>query len=134
MMWELEQRFRRFLKRGRITRPGHRGFSLVEILVVLMILAIGILPVVIVQHRARREISESDRYTQAITLAQSQMERIKGMGFGVAAPDSGAEGQINWVCNVTNIAAGLDRIEVTASWRGDRGQEDLTIADLVSLR
>ena len=78
MMRGLARRFRRFLARGRIGLPGREGFSLVEILMVLIILSIGILPVVIVQHRSRREISESDRYSQAITLAQAQMERIKG--------------------------------------------------------
>ena len=134
MMRGLDRRFRKFLARGRIGRPGRRGFSLVEILVVLLIFAIGILPVAIIQHRSRREISESDRYTQAVTLAQSQMERIKGMGFGVAAPDSGSEGEVDWVCRVVNVGIGLDRIEITASWRDDRGQESLTIADLLSMR
>jgi prepilin-type N-terminal cleavage/methylation domain-containing protein len=134
MMRGLAQHFRQFLARGRIGLPGREGFSLVEILMVMMVLSVGILPVVIIQHRSRQEINESDRYSQAITVAQAQMERIKGMGFGVAAPDSGAEGQINWVCNVTNIGVGLDRVEITARWSGDRGTEALTIADLVSMR
>lgn len=134
MMRGLNRRFRRFLARGRFGLPGRDGFSLVEILMVLMVLSVGILPVVIIQHRARREVSESDRYSQAVTVAQAQMERIKGMGFGTAAPDSGAEGQINWVCNVTNIGIGLDRVEITARWSSASGQEALTIADLVSMR
>ncbi|MBU8869724.1 MAG: prepilin-type N-terminal cleavage/methylation domain-containing protein [Gemmatimonadales bacterium] len=134
MMRGLDRCFRKFMTRGHIGLPGREGFSLVEILMVLLILSIGILPVVIIQHRSRQEISESDRYTQAITIAQSQMERIKGQGFGTAAPDSGAQGQVNWVCSVTNIGVGLDRIEITARWQGDRGQETLTIADLVSMR
>lgn len=134
MMRGLDRRFRKFLAKGRMGRLGREGFSLVEILMVLLVLSVGILPVVIIQHRSRQEINESDRYTQAITVAQSHMERIKGQGFGVAAPDSGAEGQINWVCNVTNIGIGLDRIEVTARWQSDRGPETLTLADLVSMR
>ena len=134
MMRGLDRRFRKFLTRGRIGRPGRQGFSLVEILMVLLVLSVGILPVVIIQHRSRREVSESDRYTQAVTLAQSQMERIKGMGFGVAAPDSGSEGEVDWVCRVVNVGIGLDRIEVTARWQGDRGQEVLTVADLLSIR
>ena len=134
MMRGLARRFRSFLARGHIGLPGREGFSLVEILMVMLILSVGILPVVIIQHRSRREISEADRYSQAITLAQSQMERIKGMGFGVAAPDSGTFGQIDWVCNVTNIGVGLDRIEIVTKWQGDQGEETITIADLVSMR
>ena len=55
-------------------------------------------------------------------------------GFGVAAPDSGSEGQINWVCTVTNVSNGLDRVEITASWNSAQGPESLTVADLVSTR
>ena len=134
MMCRVDRGFRKFLARGRVGWPGREGFSLVEILMVLMILSVGILPVVVIQHRSRREISESDRYTQAITIAQSQMERIKGMGFGVAAPDSGSAGEVDWTCRVVNVGIGLDRVEITARWQSDQGQESLTIADLLSMR
>jgi len=130
----LQRRVKRFLAGGRIGRPGRDGFSLVEILMVLLVMTIGILPVAVIQHRARREVSESDRYSQAVTVAQAQMERIKGRGFGVAAPDSGSEGQIDWVCTVTNVSVGLDRVEITASWNSAQGPESLTVADLVSTR
>lgn len=132
MMRRLHRRIRRFLGFGQM---GNRdGFSLVEILMVLLVLSVGLLPVVIIQHRSRKEVSEADRYTQAVTVAQAQMERIKGMGFGVAAPDSGQVGEVDWNCTVTNVSFGLDRIEVTASWSGDRGEEQVTVANLLSMR
>ena len=137
MMTKLQKRWKRFLRGGRDVRPGvpgRDGFSLVEILMVLLVLTVGILPIAIIQHRSRREVNESDRYTQAVPIAQAQMERIKGLGFGVAAADSGSEGQIEWVCQVTNVGVGLDRIEITASWNSEQGQETLTVADLVSMR
>ena len=67
-------------------RPGREGFSLVEIMMVLMILAVGILPVAVIQHQARREVDESDMLHPGLTVAQSQLERIKGMGFGTRRP------------------------------------------------
>ena len=85
-------RLHRLFQRLRQTGPGREGFSLVEILMVLMILTVGILPLAIIQHRARQDVIESDRYSQAITVAQSQLERIKGLGFGNAAPDTGQVG------------------------------------------
>lgn len=115
-------------------RDRRSGFSLVEILVVLMIISVGILPIAVVQHRARREVTESDQHTQAITVAQAQLERIKGRGFGNAAPDSGQVGRIMWNATVTNVSFGMDRVTVTASWNNHDGAQSLTIADLVSLR
>ena len=114
--------------------PGREGFTLVEIMMVLVILSVGILPVAVIQHRARKEVSESNRYTEGIVIASSQLERIKGMGFGNAAADSGAAGNVNWVARINNVAFGLDRITVTASWQNDNVVESLTVTDLVSMR
>jgi len=56
------------------------------------------------------------------------------MGFGNAAADSGQIGEVDWVCTVTNISFGLDRIEVTASWAGASGEESVMVANLLSMR
>ena len=128
MMATIYRRMRHWL------RTKQTGFSLVEVLVVLMIISVGILPIAVVQHRARREVSEADQYTQALNVAQAQMERIKGQGFGVAASDSGQAGRIVWNAQVTNVAFGLDRIQVTTSWNNGDGTQSLTLADLMSLR
>jgi len=132
MMQRIQAVWRFWRSRGPVV--SRAGFSLIEILMVLLILSVGILPMAIVHHRARREVTEADQYTQALAVAQSQMERIKGMGFGNAAADSGQEGIIKWECSVTNVTMGLDRIEVTSSWQGQGGEETLMVADLVSLR
>jgi prepilin-type N-terminal cleavage/methylation domain-containing protein len=119
---------------NRIPKVDRDGFTLVEILMVLMILTVGVLPIAIIQHQARSEVSESDRYTQGIELAQFHMERAKGMGFGGAVADSGAMGQVQWTLTVTNVTFGMDRLEVTTRWQNDGVEETLTIADLVSMR
>jgi prepilin-type N-terminal cleavage/methylation domain-containing protein len=115
-------------------RLDRDGFTLVELLVVMMILVIGILPLAMVQSRARLEVSESDRYTQAITVAQDQLERMRGLGFGNAAPDSGLAGPITWRSNVALVSQGLERLEITVLWTEPDGDRTLTVADLVSQR
>ena len=132
MLNKLNKIWRQLLNQG--PSLGREGFTLIEILVVLMILSVGILPIAVIQHRARQEVSESDRYTEGIVVASAQLERIKGMGFGNAAADSGGAGQVGWVANISNVSFGLDRIVVTASWQNGDAIESLTVTDLVSVR
>ena len=112
----------------------NQGFTLVEIMAVLFILSVGVLPLAVIQHQAKREVTESDKFTQAMLVAQDQLERVKGMGFGDAVSDSGSAGSITWVCTVTNQSFGLDRIELTASWQSGTDVRSLTLADIVSMR
>jgi prepilin-type N-terminal cleavage/methylation domain-containing protein len=119
--------------RGR-PKLGRDGFTLTEILVVLAILVIGILPLAILQSQARHEVNRSDRLTQASTLAQQRLEEMKGLGFGNAAPDSGWVGPLQWSTNVTQVALGLERLEVSVIWRDVTGPRTLQVADLISMR
>lgn len=113
---------------------NRQGFTLIEILMVLFILSVGVLPLAVIQHQAKRDVTESDNYTKAILVAQEELERAKGLGFGNALPDSGNTDNINWVRNVTNQSFGLDRIELTTTWQASDGVRTLTIADMVSMR
>ena len=114
--------------------PGNDGFSLVEIMMVMLILTVGILPLAVIQHSAKRDVTESARYTDVLTVAHSQMERIKGLGFNTAASDSGTVGRVTWNATVSNVSIGLDRIVVTASVDDGGAGQSITIADLLSLR
>ena len=134
MMRLLHGKFQALRRTGPRLVPGREGFTLVEILMTLMILTVGILPLAIIQHRARHEVSESDRFSQGITVAQAQLERIKGLGFGNAVADTGQVGYVSWTATVTNVSFGLDRIDVSVSWQNGNAVQTLTVADLVSMR
>jgi len=113
---------------------GRDGFTLVEVLVVLVIIAIGILPLALVQTRARQEVAESDRYTQAVTVAQRQLEWCKGLGFADAAPDSGADGTVQWRTAVEDLDLGLRRVSVTVVFQQGATPDTLRMASLLSMR
>ena len=134
MMCRMNRKFRNMMVTGKLPGWSREGFTLVEIMMALMILTIGVLPIAVIQHQARREVSEADRHTQGVQIAQMHLERIKGMGFGNAVPDSGQLGYIGWTVRVTNVSFGMDRIDVITTWETDRGQQSITISDLVSLR
>jgi prepilin-type N-terminal cleavage/methylation domain-containing protein len=110
------------------------GFTLPEVLVVMVILAVGVLPLTLIQTRARAEVNETDRYTQAVTLAQQQLEWAKGQGFGNAVADSGRTGQVSWRTNVQQVAFGLERIEVRVIFQQGSRPDTLRVASLVSMR
>ncbi len=119
------------LKKAQLNREG---FSLVEILMVLFILSVGILPLAVIQHQAKREVTEADNYTKAMLVSQEQMERIKGMGFGTAVSDSGTLDNIGWNCQVSNQSFGLDHLKLTTTWQSRGETRSMTIVDFVSMR
>ncbi len=115
-------------------RPDRGGFTLVEIMVVMMILAIGILPLALVQGQSRREVAKADRYATAMEIAQAQLENMKGAGFGNALPDSGISNQMTWQATVQNVSFGMDRLQVVVTWPEVTGQRQVQVSNLVSMR
>ena len=89
-------------------KMNSEGFTLVEIMMVLFILTVGILPLAVIQHRARQEVTQSDLFTQGITVGQDQLERMKGLGFGNAVADSGAVGGVQYTSSITNVTCGVE--------------------------
>ncbi len=125
---------RDFLGKGTIRVPGREGFTLVEILMVLVILSIGILPIAMIQNRARSQVSHADVYTRGVTVGQAQLERIKQQGFGNIVNEAGVEGPVAWNSTVTNLSFGLDRIDVAVTWQEGGAPMNITFSDLVSMR
>jgi prepilin-type N-terminal cleavage/methylation domain-containing protein len=103
----------------RKTRPitGQGGFTILEVIIAISILAVGLMAVFSAQHRSIVGNTDANRQTEAMTLAQDRMEELLAVpyqdldGTGVAAP-GGYE--VKWT--VTEYAADnykLIAVEVT---------------------
>lgn len=110
------------------------GFTLVEIMVVLVILTIALLPLVFVQTRAGQEVYQSGRYTEAIAVGQLQMESAKSLGFGNVPADSGTVDNMNWTRTVQNVGVRLDQINVRVNWTERGSPREMSFVSLISDR
>jgi prepilin-type N-terminal cleavage/methylation domain-containing protein len=110
------------------------GFSLVEIMVVLVILTVGLLPLALVQTRAQQDVFESGQFSEALNVAQMQMETAKSQGFGNAATDSGMVDVYSWRTTVANVGFGLDRIAVVVAWNEKGERKTVQVVNRISYR
>jgi len=110
------------------------GFSLVELMVALVILTIGLLPLAFVQTRAQQDVFDSGRHTEALAIAQLQMEEAKSLGFGVAVTDTGQVDSYTWIRDVQNVGVGLDQITVNVNWNERGDARSVTLINRISFR
>ena len=67
-------------------RPGERGFTLIEALVAMVILAFGMIAVTNLMLVAASSNTAANQGTAATTAATEAMERLKAARFGTLAP------------------------------------------------
>lgn len=58
-----------------------KGFTLIELMIAMIVLGIGILALIQMQVAAMSGNSSANQMTIATTLAQDQIERLKGLSF-----------------------------------------------------
>lgn len=111
------------------------GFTLIELMVVLVILTIGLLPLALVQTRAQQDVFESGQFSDAVQVAQLQMESAKSLGFGNIPSDSGmVDAVYNWNRQVTNVSPGLDQISLNVSWSEKGKPRNVLFRNLIARR
>lgn len=129
------------------------GFTLIEVVVCLMLLAIGFLGVAAAQLQSLRMAAEADHRTQAMYLAEEQLSNFQAMSVNDASLASGSDAAPiefsgdaqtqstgaahrhtefyrSWRVFKDDPSPGLTRIQVFVSWtQGDQQPQEPGSAD-----
>ncbi len=71
------------------TSGGKKGFSLIELLIAMSVLAVGMLAAASMQYSVVRNNTQGNVSTQASMLAKSQLEMLKNQDIGSAVLAAG---------------------------------------------
>ncbi len=86
-----------------------RGFTIVEVLVAVLILSVGLLALAGTAGLVTRMIGQGDRYTEAATLANRQMETLRSQTCASMVGGSTTVGRFRVSWTVTSVASGKGR-------------------------
>jgi prepilin-type N-terminal cleavage/methylation domain-containing protein len=116
------------------TRLNDKGLSLIELMIVLVLIAVGILTLSGVQTRSYTDVHQTGLYTRALDVGEMQMEIARAAGFTNAQSDSGIVTNINWRRLVASEGAGLSRVTVRVWWTEGGQTQSLELVSLLSAR
>ena len=113
-------------------RKNQSGFTLIETVISLFILAVVLLAISSLVWSIMRSNSQSRELTAATTLAQDKLEGLRKSGFSSLTPgaDSVRLGNIDYIRQWSVAPAGnLAIITVTMNWTS-RGVHQISLATL----
>ncbi len=95
-----------------------RGFSIVELLVAITIIAIGVLAVAGLMPLARRSTIQSGDVTRAIEYAQQKMEELKNLEYEevISGSDSTGIFRRSWIVDEDIPMEDMKRITTKVTW------------------
>ena len=118
---------------------NHKGFTLMEVLIAIVILAVGLLGVTGMQISAIRGNHFSGNLTQATVLAQNKLEELKQLAYydpklSSGQPpqqitDSGVVYTVQY--NVTSLGNTMKNMTATVKWV-DGGDRSITLSAIRS--
>lgn len=113
-------------------RKHERGFTIVEVVVAVLVLTVGLLGLASTAAVVTRMIAQGDRYTEASTLANRQLEVLRSQGCSSLADGSTTVGrfQVSW--RVTSVSGGRGRqVTITVVSPTGRGSRTDTFSNTI---
>jgi type IV pilus assembly protein PilV len=110
------------------------GFTLVEVMVALVVFAIGVLALSAVQTRSSDDVYSAGRRSRALELAQEQVETARAVGYDGAVSDSGLSGPLAWTSHVDSVDIDLKSVTVSVNWQEKGSPRSLQLQTLLSKR
>ena len=103
---------------------NHKGFTIIEVLVAVLVLSIGVLGLATTAALVTRMIGQGERYSQASTMAAEQFEVLRSQRCTALTSGTATQSGFTLTWTVQNAAGGRARtvtIEVlTPTVRGTR--------------
>lgn len=98
-----------------------KGFTLIEVFVVLLIFICGIVPLLKLQIATIDGNLAANQLTEATNLAESKMEQLLGWNYddlnnAAILPLTSGDYTVNWSRNPDSPITGVTAISVTVSW------------------
>jgi type IV pilus assembly protein PilV len=114
------------------TKKRDQGYTLIEVLIGVVLLAVGLLAVAQMQILTITTNTAANQKTTAITLAQDQLEILRMRPYNTLgnAPLSDSSGIYtrSWTVQNNTPANNMSTVTVTVSWQGKQVQLQTIIA------
>lgn len=114
------------LSKIRKARKNQKGFTLIEVMISVVILAVGVLGLAPLMVLSIYSNTYSQDLTRATAVAQDRIEQLKNAGNFVTLPYADTTNNISGIYNRTvrvdntasdgTVPAGVYRIKVTIAW------------------
>lgn len=100
-----------------------KGFTLIEVLIAMVVFAIGILAITGMQISATQGNQSARLRTEAVSYASEYMENLISQGYAAVTNGSATEGPITiaWTVKNDTPIAGSKTITVTGTWNDQWG-------------
>lgn len=108
---------------------GENGFTLIEVMIAILILAVGMMAMALLQVTAIRGGSFANQMTQASIYGQDKIEELKNTTYASIANGSdtitsgnGVTYARTWTVTTDSPYTGSKTINLTISWTGPQAQ------------